>query len=214
MASNTYAAMTADVVASRRTSGLRSLLTEKLRAISKVHMADEIIKVPYAVAAGDEFQTVVSRLDEIPAIIFDLRRRFRPLALRIGVGIGKISEPIRQPANRLGGEAFEFARQALERIKQGDKRKFEVLTAFQSTEDRFDMVANALYGLHDTLVQNVSEKQWKTINVYLESRHVKIAAKKLRVNESTVSRNLRRGYLWQMEETTQVMKEIIRGHFR
>jgi hypothetical protein len=39
------------------------------------------------------------------------------------------------------------------------------------------------------------------------------AMKKLRLNESTVSRNLRRGFWWQIQETRQAMERVIEAYF-
>ena len=73
--------------------------------------------------------------------------------------------------------------------------------------------ANTVYGLHDTLVQNISEKQWQTINAYLKTKRVDLTARSLGVNLSTVSRNLKRGYLRQLEETVATMTEFMNRSF-
>jgi len=215
MANGRYAVLIADVVSSTALAPayLRAILTRKLRAISDVQMADGRIRLPYEVTAGDETQTLASDLEQVPTLIFELRRRFRPLALRIGIGIGEIPGRIVAPVNRLTGEAFVFARQALNGVRNAATHRFPVLTGFCSTDTRFDQIASALYGLHDTLVQNISDKQWETINAYLEKRRVDAAARALHVNISTVSRNLKRGYLWQMQETANIMKSVIKWRF-
>src|ERR1700691_2567448 len=108
----------ADVVHSRREPRLRALLGAKLARATSAHLRAKWIRVPYAVTAGDEFQVVLSRIEAIPELILDLRRRLRPFSLRIGVGIGDIRGTIRTPVNPLGGGAFIFARQAIEDVKQ------------------------------------------------------------------------------------------------
>ncbi|HUU15215.1 MAG TPA: SatD family protein [Terriglobia bacterium] len=202
-----------DVLGSSSAEGLRSTVTRKLDQLSRTHTKRQVISLPYAVTAGDEFQTLTLRLDAVPELVLDLRVAFRPLGLWIGVGIGGISGPVVQPVNRMTGEAFVFARQALESIKSSKAHKFKALTAFQSGDRRFDLVANSVYGLHDTLVQAISSKQWKTIEVYRKTRRVELTAKALGVNESTVSRNLKRGHFWQLEETVEIMRTIIGAHF-
>src|SRR5258707_14480714 len=108
-----YGVLIADVVESRSHSHLRSSLNEKLRIASVAQMDDKLIRVPYAVTAGDEFQTIAPRVDSIPKLILDLRRRLQPLQLRIGIGIGSTQEPIPPPVNRIAGQAFEFAQTAI-----------------------------------------------------------------------------------------------------
>jgi hypothetical protein len=66
--------------------------------------------------------------------------------------------------------------------------------------------------LHDTLLQSISAKQWQTINVHMETNRQDLTAKKLRLNESTVSRNLRRGFWWQIQETREAMERVIEAY--
>jgi hypothetical protein len=207
-----HGVLIADVVESRSRAHLRSSLNEKLRIASIAQMSDKLIRIPYAITAGDEFQTIAARLDCIPKLILDLRRRLNPLQLRIGVGIGAIQGRIRTPVNRIAGQAFEFARAAINEIKE--TRKYPTLTAFHSHRAEFDEIANLVYGLHDTLLRQITTKQWQTIVTYLIKNRVDYTAKALSVDISTASRNLKRGYFWQIEHTAVVMEGIIRRTFQ
>jgi hypothetical protein len=75
------------------------------------------------------------------------------------------------------------------------------------------LIANIVYHLHDTLLERISTTQWQTINVHMETNRQNLTAKKLRLNESSVSRNLRRGFWRQIEETRQAMEHVIESHF-
>src|SRR5580765_545881 len=132
----TYGVLVADVVESRSHSRLRSALNEKLRIASIAQLNDKLIRFPYAVTAGDEFQTIAPAVHSIPRLILDLRKRLQPLQLRIGIGIGAIQEPLRPPVNRIAGQAFEFARAAINQIKE--TRKYPTLTAFRSDNCELD----------------------------------------------------------------------------
>jgi hypothetical protein len=59
----------------------------------------------------------------------------------------------------------------------------------------------------------VSTKQWETINAQITANRQDLTAKRLRLNESTVSRNLRRGFWWQIKETQQTMERVIGSYF-
>lgn len=208
---NLHGVLIADVVASRSTADLRSRLNEKLRIASIAQLDEQLIRVPYAVTAGDEFQVVAARLGRIPKLILDLRRRLLPFRLRVGIGIGMIEGQIRPPVNRIAGEAFENARKAIVKIKA--QRKYPTLTIFHSNWESFDRVANLVYGLHDTLMRRTTTKQWETIAVYLIKNRVDYTAKALKIDRSTASRNLKRGFFWQMEDTVLVMEEFITESF-
>ena len=213
MPSIIYAVLIADVLESRSRANLRGLLGTKLAAVSRRHLHKKLIQLPYSVTAGDEFQSVTRNLPSLPAIILDLRRALRPLSLRIGVGFGRISDRIQPPVNRLGGEAFQRARNAIENIKHGSLFKFEVLTAFESRNVGFKSTINLIYGLHDTLVLKITDKQWETIEEFLEKPTLEQAAKRLKLDASTVSRNLKRGYYWQLSETVKVAGSLIERTF-
>ena len=206
-----HGALIADVVGSRSRSRLRSSLNEKLRTSSIAQMDDHLIRIPYAVTAGDEFQTVAARLERIPSLILDLRRRLYSFRLRIGIGIGRIEGPIRAPVNRVSGAAFGLARAAINQAKTS--RKYPTLTVFRSGRADFDEIANLIYGLHDTLLQQITRKQWETIAMYFLKKRVDHTARALSVDISTASRNLKRGYFWQLEDTSLIMGNIIRRTF-
>src|ERR1700727_347546 len=110
MAKEIYAVLLADIVGSTAQPHLRSLLGHKLRVTSYIHLKQGLIRLPYSITAGDEFQTIIQDLSQIPSLILDLRRRLRPLSFRVGIGIGRVTGRIQAPVNRIGGEAFIFAR--------------------------------------------------------------------------------------------------------
>ena len=213
MPSTIYGVLIADVLESRTRADIRGLLGRKLAAVSKRQLRKKLIQLPYSVTAGDEFQTVARDLPSIPAVILDLRRALRPLSLRIGVGFGRISDRIQPPVNRLGGEAFQRAREAIDNIKTSSLFKFDVLTAFESRSAGFNSTINLIYGLHDTLVLKITEKQWETIEEFLDTPTLEQAAKRLKLDASTVSRNLKRGYYWQLAETVKGAGSLIRQTF-
>lgn len=214
MASRIYAVLIADVLESSSRPGMRALLGNKLAAVSKRHLQGKLVNLPYSVTAGDEFQTVSGNLPSIPDVILDLRSMLRPLSLRIGIGIGGVSDRIQPPVNRLGGEAFQFARRAIENIKTNSLFRFEVLTAFASHDESFNSTINLIYGLHDTLVLKITTKQWETIREFLDRPSLEQTAGRLKLDPSTVSRNLKRGYYSQLVETAKVAGLFIGDTFR
>jgi len=213
MADGIYAVLIADIIASTARRGLRALLGKKLASASEKHLRQKLIRLPYTVTAGDEFQTITGELATLPALILDLRTALRPMSLRIGVGIGSVSDRIQPPVNQLTGEAFELARRAIESIKAGSLFKFDVLTAFASGNEDFNDTINLIYGLHDTLVLQITSKQWEAIEAFLSRKTLEPTARRLRVDISTVSRNLKRGYYWQLAETANRAGSFIERTF-
>jgi hypothetical protein len=213
MSSQIYAVVIADVLASSARKDVRTLLGKKLAAASEKHLREKLIRLPYSVTAGDEFQTIAAELPLLPALLLGLRATLQPLSLRIGIGIGDVADRIQPPVNRLTGEAFQFARWALENVKNNGLFKFEVLTAFASHHEPFNQTINLLYGLHDTLVLQITAKQWEAIRCFLGQPALEQTAKRLKLDVSTVSRNLKRGYYWQLAETVKVAGAFIERTF-
>jgi len=209
MKQSRYAVLIADVVGSRTRRNLRAVLGQRLETASRTHLRGKYIRLPYAITAGDEFQTIVRSYERLPELIFDLRERLWPLRLRMGIGIGRVPGRLRGPVNRLGGEAFQFARTALEGVKRGEGNKFKVLTGFKTNDAVFDSTANLIYALQDTLLLKNTEKQWQTIAVFRKNRRLQATAKAMGLDMSTVSRNLKRGYFWQVEQTMKGMKMLM-----
>jgi SatD family (SatD) len=209
-----FAVITADVIGSRRIEGFRRKRDQKLRPLSRIHVREKLILSDYAVTAWDEFQAILRNPSMAPRVVLDLRRRFYPMQLWIAVGIGRVSEPHKKPVNLFaGGEAFERARMAADQLKTDKTGKDHRLTSFISGDAMFDLTANTIYRLHDTLLRGVSAKQWETVLAQVSTGSQELAAKKLQVNISTVSRNLRRAHFWETEETCQAMASIIQNYF-
>jgi hypothetical protein len=165
------------------------------------------------VTAWDEFQAILSKPEYTPRVILDLRRFFYPFQLWIAVGMGAVSDAHRAPVNRYaGGEAFERAREAADRLKSGSP-KYRVLTSFESGKEIFDTIANTIYRLQDTLLEKTTAKQWAAINMQIKTGRQDITAKKMALDVSTVSRNLKRGYYWHLVETVDAMERIVKAYF-
>jgi len=209
-----YAVVTADVVGSRRIRDFRKKRDSILRAISETQMKPHLILSPYAITVWDEFQAIMTRPDLFPAAVLDLRRHFYPMQLRIGIGIGQVTDPRKSPINQFaGGIAFERARAAMDRLKVTKAKKYAALTAVDSGDRLVDLAANAIYQLQDTLNRDISPAQWKTATWVARLGSQEQAAKKLRVNISTVSRTLRRARYWEIEATSKALAQIVQECF-
>ncbi len=207
-----YAAITVDIRGSRNIANFRKERDHKLRPLRKLHRAQKLIISDYAVTAWDEFEGLATP-KSIPTIILDLRRYFYPLRLWIGVGFGSVSDPYRKPINVFaGGEAFERAREAINVIKS-KRSKSRSSTAFLSGNSEFDLLANTIYHLHDTLTERITSKQWQTINARISLKNQEEAAAKLGLDTSSVSRTLRRGFYNQIEETQTTMTFLCEKYF-
>jgi hypothetical protein len=213
MPSSNYSVITADVVDSRLVDGFREQRDAKLAAITRLHTESELILTPYTITAWDEFQVVLTKPEFTPRAILDLRRIFFPMELWVAVGIGYASGVEMGRVNEnAGGEAFERARTAADRLKTVSP-KSRALTSFESGNEIFDVIANTMYELHDAMLEGRTEKQWEAINMQMEAGRQDLAADRLDRDASTISRNLKRAYHWQLLDTVNAMEKIMRAYF-
>jgi SatD family protein len=204
-----FAVILADVIDSRTIEDFGNTRDVKLRELSIRHRREKRTLSPYTVTAWDEFQVLLQRADQLPRVLLDLRRSFFPIQLRIGVGFGNVVDVDRRPINQYaGGEAFERARKAADTLKQSHS-KYRTITQFETGIPLFDQVANSVYHLADTLLEGLSEKQWRAIQAQMRFGSLSATANHLEIDISTLSRTLRRGHYWQVEETVQSMELII-----
>jgi hypothetical protein len=209
-----YTVITTDVVDSREIESFPLKLDRKLTQVSRLHLKKKLILSPYTITAWDEFEVILDDPKYAPRVILDLRRLLFPFQLRIAVGMGTASGAHKNPINiHAGGEAFQRAREAADRLKS-KYSKFRLLTEFESGKEMFDTIANTIYRLQDSLLQAITEKQWAAINMQMETGRQESTAKRLNLDISTVSRNLKRGYYWHLVETTDAMERIVKSYFQ
>jgi hypothetical protein len=216
-----HSVIIADFVGSREIASFSSERDARLKTVSRLHSESGLVLSPYTVTAWDEFQVILSRPGFIPRVIFDLRRLFAPYELWIAVGIGAATGTNRLPINKYaGGEAFERARAAADRLKSPSP-KYRVLTSVETGNPNFDTIANTIYRLQDSLLEGETETQWATINqqektrMKGKARNMEQTAQRLerKVSVSTVSRSLRRGHYWEMVDTVDAMERIVNMYF-
>jgi DNA-binding MarR family transcriptional regulator len=87
------------------------------------------------------------------------------------------------------------------------------VTAFGTRNPEFDSVVNLIYELQDTLVQHMTQQQWKTISARFEHRRIEDTARAMGLNISTVSRNLKRGYYGQLIAVASGVEKLITARF-
>jgi hypothetical protein len=203
-------ALIADVVGSTGADDFVRVRDRCLRELSARHREGGRIRADYTVTAWDEFQTFLWEGHHLPRIVLELREGFAPWKLRIGIGQGDISGwRSRRPINlALGGVAFERAREALTGLVASGG-KYPHFTRFHTGHDELDDLLNLIYGLHDTLVEDITARQWETVAHALRGISQEEIGRLLGVAPSTVSRNLHRGHYWQLQETLDTVTRLL-----
>jgi len=205
------AVLLVDVADSSSKADFRDGRDRRIGQLTRRHRERDWIAADYTVTAWDEFQSVSWQRQQLPHIILDIRRVFAPWEVYIALGCGRVlgwqsARPINEA---LSGEGFERARAAMDALKSSRGDKYRRLSQFVTGNEQRDSLLNLIYGLHDTLVQQVTERQWETIGAALALGNQEDVAEKLGVQPSTITRNLKRGHYWQMREAAAVVSALL-----
>ena len=200
-----------DVVGSSAVEAFVSGRDRRIDRLNELHRHRQWIAAPYTVTAWDEFQSLLWHPERIPAILLDIRRVFAPWEVYIAVGIGTVTgDTSSKPVNEaLSGSGFDRAREAMDALKSSKGDKYRRLTRFRSADRDRDRLLDLVYGLHDSLLQQVTARQWETITAALELGNQEEVAAGLDVQPSTVTRNLKRGHYWQLKDTVDTVSRFL-----
>lgn len=196
-----------DVAGSSAVPNFGIIRNHKTEELSARHLKEKRILRPYTVTAWDEFQSVVAEWRRVPEVLWEIRQSFAPLTVYIGVGLGEVGGwASERPMNEaLSGRGFERARQAIDEAKENTGGKFRRLTRFCTGDTDRDALLNLIYALADTLILQVSDRQWEMMGAALAAQNQEEVARLFQVDPSTVTRNLKRGHYWQLKKTATVL---------
>jgi hypothetical protein len=179
---STYIAVTADMIGSRKDAAAVDRAGAKLNLFNSLFQ--DLLAVKFTLFRGDEIQGVFLPSKGIPRLIRQFRTHLRPLALRIGVGIGQIERGReREYSWQMDGSAFHRSRNALEQIA-GSRI---AATRFAGPAAAQLETINMLYTLVDAIESQWSEKQWQAVDAY--DRNITFARAALELDSSPQSVN-------------------------
>lgn len=207
---NVYATVQADFVRSREIERFPVLRDRKLRLATDLHLERGWIVAPYTVTAWDEFQTILRVPARVPAVLAELRWIFHPERLRVGIGLGpldrlpKPGEPVNVGA---AGASLELAREALDSLK--GSRKYDYGTAIRTPVGDLEISVGLALRLRDALLERATDRQRETMRAMWRLDSQERAAERLGIDESTVSRTLRRGGWWEIEDVDRTVDRLL-----
>ncbi len=139
------------------------------------------IDVPFMLTKGDEFQGVLKRIGDTPAILNKFERLVYPLTLRFGVGLGVIQRMGSNIPIEMDGKAFHRANAALHVAK---KKKQAV---FVNTDDAyFDLMVNTISQLISAIKEKWSHTTFKRYWKYKELGTYELVAQQEGVSTQAV----------------------------
>ncbi len=188
-----YTVLTADVIDSRHQEAVVAEKKAKLQELT-----DENLITPFTFSRGDEIQTVLAGVVSSPGILRKLRYFCRPLQLRIGIGVGRITSGLMATSSwEMNGPAFHRARQALDEMEQNRHWR----TRLVSGDPGLDQMVNTLFTLYDVIQSRWTDPQWEGVMLYEEAGSYQEAAKQLGVAFQNVEKRCRAARWWALRET-------------
>lgn len=192
-----YIAIIGDIYDSRLIRNREEVQKRLLRILDSINKRyKKELASEFSISMGDSFQGLLEINAPFMEIIFDIELEFFPVQLRFGIGIGEITTSIDPMNSQLNdGPAYHHAREAIERIEQGEQqyatRKTNILLSDQN-DDASDKLINAILALNTAIKSKWSDRQKEIIKTYLNSNENQYdTARTLGIGQSSVSKALK-----------------------
>lgn len=196
--------VTSDVVRSRALSWSAAELSMRLSVMSE----QGGLLTPFAVSRGDEIQAVLDGWLQYPEVIRRLRYAVYPLALRVGIGLGELSdESLRHDPWSMNGEPFYRARRAVEQEKKTKVSVTRVISDFPEVDE----LVNSMYRLMDVMEQGWSQKQWEAIQTYERVGNYEQAASILGIRFQNVQKRCKAAHWHEIRHAESVLSRVYLG---
>lgn len=190
---------------------LNIFLTEQAQKITMSLQSKNLISTDVSISRGDEIQVFCSDIINIIEVIRQLRYYFRPLKIRIGVGIGGINTEKSDNSWNMDGEAFFKAREALDKVKIQDKKR---MTYICSPNEQFDIISNSIYMLMDSIINEWSDSKWESVNAYEVYENYEKAGNSIGKSRQSISNNCKTAHFEKIKQAEEDLKRIIDLYFK
>lgn len=181
---------------------------DEIIAESRSLFPDSLLTIGFT--AGDEFEIVTRRPDEILKMMYYLRGKIST-QFRVGVGAGTIESPDDDSTpNQMWGTAFERARDALNQAKENDI-EMHVMTLNAQTDER----VNTILELINHIRSNLTYNQTRIIdqyNYYSNIENLKTQrelANILNVSDPMISKTLKKSGYQQLKKGEQLVQTLL-----
>jgi len=197
-----YWAVIADLVRSRSISARGSLQADLERVLAGRNARDGgTLAAKWTITIGDEFQALFRSPRDIPFAIDEICNATRPYYIRVGLGWGSLTTELKPVAIGMDGPCFHRAREALEAARRA--KRLAVVRTHGPVAD----LASDVWNLALTVAESRTAKQGLAVSAYRLTGRQEDVARLLDVSQGTVSVDLRRA---RMAEVDPVLSHL--GH--
>lgn len=190
--------MTIDQRSSRTSTDKVPELLELLNSVSAVRSFERSV--------GDEVQGIVDNSAQVVELAM--------LAIRngpwyVGIGVGEVNEPLPASPREAAGEAFIYAREAVENAK---RHRDQAPIAVIARDQRLAAAAQAVLVLVGDVIAARSAAEWRILDLWDGGKSIKQSqvAQKLGISPQAVSKAIARA-AWQQEQAGRLAAELLLG---
>ena len=189
-----------DIVASKKITN-RKEIQKKLQTLFKSINKSKNIISPYTITLGDEFQAVFSNADLVFKNLWEILLALFPNKVRFSLGIGEITTSINTTqAIGMDGPAFYNARKGLIELKQNSF----LFNIIHEEEKKIILMKQNLF-LLSHLSSGWKETRYKILSYLYEDLSVYQIAKKLKISDKAVYKNIDAGALMNIISITKII---------
>lgn len=212
-----YLAVIGDIKDSRHLADRREVQNRLKKILDEINdIYEEDISSRFLITLGDEFQGLLNRGDNVIQIISVIEQKMYPVKLRFGVGIGKITtEIIAEAAIGADGPGYYEARDAIEYLKENEKRKkraeSNIRIGIEEPDRLQSLMLNTILSLMSVIKESWSERQREIIYDMLDHGDGQSdVARRLGVSQPTVQKCLAAGNYYSYKEGLDALSEALK----
>lgn len=197
-----YVVIIGDVSGSKQLSGRNRYQTQLFMKSAIVQINEQFhqqLEAPLTISKGDEFQGLLSSLDDAFRIVLALEKLSFPVRLRFGLGIGRIFRMGGKLPIEMDGPAFHNASNALSFAK-----KKRCCYCIMSNDETLDVLSNTIFELMTAIKQRWNERHYKVYWSYQDLGTYREVARVENISPQAVCdmiKNIRGNHVRRAEES-------------
>lgn len=201
-------ALIADMVESRSLTRsqrprIQRQFSELVEGLNRKYSSELLSR--FVITLGDEFQGLLHRSAQIPAMIWDIEQEFSSRIIRVGFGFGVLHTPVPEIAINVDGPVLHNARAAIIQAKK-QERLGGVFVGFPKTDE----VLNGLAGILWFHRSRWTPQQRRIVNMLQKELSQSDLAEKLGVSRQAISKHVRSAGWLPYQEGERAFQVVLR----
>ena len=211
-----YIAIIGDIKDSKKLNDRKKIQEKLQKVLNEVNQKYyEDISSNFMITLGDEFQGLLCNGSNILQIITEIESKMYPVKIRYGIGVGEIITDINADmAIGADGPGYHKAREAVEYLKQNEKRKqidsADIRLGIEGDNESVTIMINTIFTLLTVIKESWSDRQREVITDMLGHQDGQVnVARRMGIQQSTVQRILAKGRYYAYKEALDTVGKVL-----